>query len=684
MAVTSPSFARAATRAAIVATVLAIVLATVLVTRVATNFDVATRLNTSARERLLTERIARLVVERGPVADVSQVANELESGSSDLTHQARTRIATYAADARTAAVGDFHAAQRVALERGPLVARIDGELGDMVQKFKRSIIVAELAISLAFALLIAAIIVIQRRIVVPAGAELESLAIRLTDLTIAIDSASDMVFVTDNTTPRDGGPHIVYANAAMSREFGVEIDQIVGRSPAFAYGPRTDPATVKALRDSILEGIVARAEFLCYRSDGSVFWAEWSGRPLPGHTGSPRWIAIGRNTDARRRAEEALVDLQTAIEAADDSIFVYSMRDGDEWPHPRYANRAALANNGFTLAELAEIPRRLNAADFAENYDIVGRMRAGEVVRRRLYLQRKDGSQYWADVDIRPIPDERGLVRRWVAIERNVSVDVEREAALARASAELVRAREARSRSLAMIAHDLRNPVTTILGFGSLMLENPDEVEVRETALASIIASGRRLESLAGELALVARLEQGDYVVSHHDFSLTALIADVLSYLPDGGRVSFTPSREIVIDGDAVALRHVVENLVSNALKYSSAPRLVDVTLEADALATHLRVVDRGIGIPPGDLPVIFEPETRAANVGMRRGTGLGLSFVRQLVAASGGTITVESREGQGSAFTVVLPLDPGEKPVTAATAGTSNGLDNTDSPALS
>jgi len=160
VAVTSPSFARAATRAAIVATVLAIVLATVLVTRVATNFDVATRLNTSARERLLTERIARLVVERGPVADVSQVANELESGSSDLTHQARTRIATYAADARTAAVGDFHAAQRVALERGPLVARIDGELGDMVQKFKRSIIVAELAISLAFALLIAAIIVI--------------------------------------------------------------------------------------------------------------------------------------------------------------------------------------------------------------------------------------------------------------------------------------------------------------------------------------------------------------------------------------------------------------------------------------------------------------------------------------------------------------------------------------------
>jgi len=113
---------------------------------------------------------------------------------------------------------------------------------------------------------------------------------------------------------------------------------------------------------------------------------------------------------------------------------------------------------------------------------------------------------------------------------------------------------------------------------------------------------------------------------------------------------------------DPVWLRRVLDNLLGNAVKYSPAGGRVAVTVRRvegpDGARAVVTVADEGVGIPAADLPHVFDPYRRGSNVGARvQGTGIGLAGVRQIVAQHGGTVAVESREGQGSTFTVVLPL---------------------------
>jgi len=137
---------------------------------------------------------------------------------------------------------------------------------------------------------------------------------------------------------------------------------------------------------------------------------------------------------------------------------------------------------------------------------------------------------------------------------------------------------------------------------------------------------------------------------------VTALLADVIAYMPGGDRVKVASPPSVVAFSDASVIRHVLENLLSNALKFSSAPGRVVVEITTPSERLRVRVSDSGIGIPAADLPLVFKSSTRGANVGARRGTGLGLSFVKRLVDSLGGSVSVKSIEGRGSTFDVQLP----------------------------
>jgi two-component system, OmpR family, sensor histidine kinase VicK len=112
-------------------------------------------------------------------------------------------------------------------------------------------------------------------------------------------------------------------------------------------------------------------------------------------------------------------------------------------------------------------------------------------------------------------------------------------------------------------------------------------------------------------------------------------------------------------------MRQIISNLVSNALKYSPSDKLIQIKLSCDAGSAICRVSDEGIGIPLGDLPRLFEPFHRGANVGAISGTGLGLSIAKEAVEKHGGTMSVESEVGKGTTFTVMIPLACNENEAT-------------------
>jgi PAS domain S-box-containing protein len=459
----------------------------------------------------------------------------------------------------------------------------------------------------------------------------------------AIDAAGDMIFMTDDTPGAAGGPVIVYANAAMAREFGYDPAALIGKSPTLAFGPRTDPAMIATLAEAMTTMTDAQGEFRAYRADGSSFWTDWRGGAIvDAATGCRRWMAIGRNTDERRRTEDRLAFLSTAIENANDGVFVYGIRADEKRPRVRYVNPAGVRSSGFTEEELiAGAGRHGSQTEPGIVESIVREMSAGRSMNKRLRRYRKDGTSYWAGVHFQPIRDRAGEFSQWICIERDITADIERE--------------EARTDLMAMIGHDLLNPLTSIIGFSEMLLESMAAGDER-IAVQQIRSAGRRLEGLAFELLTIARMERQEYKPYIEAVDVRALLADVIAYMPDGKRVRVTAPATVTFHTDASAIRHVFENLLSNALKFSTPPARVAVELSPTPEGLRVRVRDAGIGIPAADLPFVFHRATRGANVGTRHGTGLGLSFVKRLLDSLGGSVTAKSVEGRGSTFTVSIP----------------------------
>jgi PAS domain S-box-containing protein len=471
-------------------------------------------------------------------------------------------------------------------------------------------------------------------------------------LQAAIDAATDMIFVTDDTPAAAGGPFILYANAAMGHEFGLDPAGLIGKSLTFAFGPRTEASVVGRLREAMGAMAEAAGEFRAYRSDGTTFWTDWRGRAVVDPVSLKRhWLAIGRNTDERRRAEDRLAILSTAIDNANDAVFVYGIRADEPVARIRYVNPAGVRTSGFTEEELLGGASRSGPLTESGLDELVLReMLGGRSMNKRLRLYRKDGSWYWAGVHFQPIRDRAGGFSQWICIERDITADIEHE--------------EARTDLMAMIGHDLRNPLTSILGYSEMLLETMPAGDERN-AVTAIRTAGRRLESLAFELLTISRMERNAYEPYIEAVDVGALLADVIAYMPDGGRVTIAAPARVVVQSDAGVIRHTLENLLSNALKFSSPPSRVVVEITLPPGALRIRVSDSGIGIPAADLPLVFDRATRGANVGTRRGTGLGLSFVKRLVDSLGGTVNVKSVEARGTTFDVQFPNVEGASEVT-------------------
>lgn len=240
--------------------------------------------------------------------------------------------------------------------------------------------------------------------------------------------------------------------------------------------------------------------------------------------------------------------------------------------------------------------------------------------------------------------------------------------ALERRVAELTAAVAARDTFIAVAAHELRNPITPIVGQVDLLLTKvragrcpSSEVELR---LERVQHSVRRYLKRAAVLLDVSRITSGKVQLEPEAFDLAALLRDVADEFADAARRAGAPLRVSGPDSlpgtwDRLALEQIVDNLVSNALKYGGH---TPIELSADALGEEVRIQvrDHGTGIPAGDRQRVFEPFERAVGQGERRsGFGVGLWVVCRLVQAMEGNISVEDAPDGGALFTVTLPLHP-------------------------
>ncbi|HEX8807044.1 MAG TPA: HAMP domain-containing sensor histidine kinase [Candidatus Aquilonibacter sp.] len=212
---------------------------------------------------------------------------------------------------------------------------------------------------------------------------------------------------------------------------------------------------------------------------------------------------------------------------------------------------------------------------------------------------------------------------------------------------------------VATLAHDIKGPLTSIVGFAELLEEGFLEGDEATDAARTIRTNAQRLATLANDMLALSRVEYGELEIADDRVDVVDILRSEVGVIGAERAIETSLSLEhAYVRGDAERLRQVFDNLLRNAIKYSPGGEPIVVDLREAGSGFAISVRDHGIGIPPEDLSKLFGRFVRASNARKTKipGTGVGLFIVKTIVERHGGTVAVQSTLSEGSTFTVTLP----------------------------
>ena len=503
-------------------------------------------------------------------------------------------------------------------------------------------------------------------------------------LQLLVDAIVDYaIFVLD----ADG--RVASWNEGARRLKGYEPEEIIGSHFSRFYPPE-DVAAGKAERALETAIAVGRVEDEGWRvrKDGSRFWANVVITPLFDDAGRLRGFGkVTRDLTDRRRAEQGLAEseerLRAMIDGVQDHAIFMLTADG----HVQTWNSGACRLKGYQ-------PEEIIGSHFSRFYPeeelragrpqrLLDKARADGRVEDEGWRVRKDGSMFWANVVITALRDDRGDIRGFVKVTRDLSERRRAEQALAeslrqeRESAERLRELDrVKNEFVAIVAHDLRSPMSVLSGYAELLLMNWERLddETKRSHIATILRSARNSSELIDDVLEVASIEAGELQYAIAPYDLEALVRRVVADIVPAGPGS-QPALRIAGPlppalGDQRRHWQALSNLVSNALRYSPVDRPPQIDVDTADGMLRVAVRDHGPGIASEDQDRIFDRFSRVGSPtsGLDRGTGLGLYITRSMVEAQGGRIWVESEPGHGATFTFTIPTaSAAEPPATVA-----------------
>ncbi len=371
--------------------------------------------------------------------------------------------------------------------------------------------------------------------------------------------------------------------------------------------------------------------------------------------------------DQRREAETRIRTLSRAVEQTPVAI-VITDADGNI----EYVNPAFTRVTGYTFAEvIGQNPRILKSGESPpEAYGELWRtVTSGGEWRGEFHNRRKNGELYWEYASISPVADDNGITH-FLAVKEDITERKRTEAILRDTAGRLEKADRLKDEFIATVSHELRTPLNAVLGWAEMLRTRQLPASSQGRALEAIVANARRQTQLIDDLLDVSRIIAGRVHLEPVAIEPgTVVRAAVESVMPAAVAKQITmdvsPTRTpCAINVDPARLQQVVWNLLSNAVKFTPEGGRVSVEVNATDDQVQLVVSDNGLGITPEFLPHVFDRFRQADSRPTRShgGLGLGLSIVRHLVEAHGGTVQVDSRGlGTGATFTVTLPVRPFE-----------------------
>jgi PAS domain S-box-containing protein len=456
-----------------------------------------------------------------------------------------------------------------------------------------------------------------------------------------------------------------WANKAMMDIFGAKAQ--LNKSMEPFYMSREQYLKIGGeVAASVARGEVYQTEMQMRREDGTPIWVSLSGKSVSSVDLGQGTVWVIMNITQRKELEEQLHKTSSEREAILNSAtvgIVLSVARRHEWVNEKFAQML-----GYPRQVLIGQPSSYIHPDEA-SWERFGTEARHALIETGSYtcerqLKGRNGELFWVEMGgscLRPKDPDSGVIWTFLDITGRKKSESEIREALEQQKA----LNELRSRFVAMTSHEFRTPLAAILSAEELLRHYGDRLPPAERieVLDSIAAGVQRMSRMMDRVLLLGKADAGMLEFEPRQLELAPLCRQLVE---EARAQQPEQANEVALqvgDGagrgvyDEKLLRHIFSNLLSNALKYSPGGGAVRFDVRREGASTVFEVTDSGIGIPPDEVTHLFETFHRASNVGAIQGTGLGLAIVKNAVEKHGGAIEVTSALGEGTSFTVRLPV---------------------------
>ncbi len=416
-------------------------------------------------------------------------------------------------------------------------------------------------------------------------------------------------------------------------------------------------------------------DFLGKRKDDSIFYSEVTIGSFD-YNGKNNLVMMFRDVTERKRSQQIIKESEekyrNIAENIDDFLFTYERIN--KIVRPTFYTSSVEKITGYTQTDLLSDSRLFIKIIYPDDFNSIKSKIKNFMVSKiqltgefEFRIINKHGNIVWVRTKLNVQRDSSGRIQKIYGLVSDVTLRKNAENELNKSTENLVKLNETKDRFISIISHDLRTPFSSILGFTDLLLsDNELNSNERRQYVEFIQESSKSMLSLVNSLLDWTRLQTGRIRFEPERVEAQKIIMrsiNALSGVAFQKRIKLTSNveSEIFIFVDQDLIFQAFNNLISNAIKFTRENGEIEISCAPTSRARFMEfsVKDNGIGIKKENLKKLFTVDTKFTSEGTagEKGTGLGLSLVKEIIEKHGGTILVESEEGQGSNFKFTLPI---------------------------
>ncbi len=427
-----------------------------------------------------------------------------------------------------------------------------------------------------------------------------------------------------------------------------------------------------AMNDDLNTGAPISLEYRLQTKSGEYKWVQGSAKATFDEDGNPTRMAGSIiDIDSRKEADLQLQKdhnlLRTIIDNIPACVYVKDLSG-----RKVLANRSEYELWGFDREEEmlgkrdADLSKEGIAA-LSENEDRQV-LETGEPINDKDAYTEINGKEYVLLVSKLPLKDSNGNIVGLVGISNDITERKKMENKLRERNQQLEKLNNMTNKIYSVVGHDLKTPLSSILGLSDLLLSDMEDLEDEEVLkknLSIIRHSALTMSDLLGDLLNWARIQTDDLSLNNKQFSISETVRDTIDLLAitaeqKGISLEFSNEEVFQVHADKQLITTIIRNFISNALKFSDEGDTVLVDVERDEKHWHVSVKDEGVGISEKNVDRLFDNRKHPQEEGTQneKGSGIGLRLCKELAERHGGQISVESELGEGSTFTLTIPTD--------------------------